>query len=151
MRRRHPSHRQTATLVQLLVSLPTRTISLSTSKGRMWVSNTGTLSLLPKRAPSSAGSLTWVVFGSGHRLCWRSMMALSRWSCTRLTQPTSLTGNTTSRLVDPGRQYRASRAARPCEYYRVRIAEPALTHDSVNWYQRNYPYVWAGARVVTDL
>jgi hypothetical protein len=22
---------------------------------------------------------------------------------------------------------------------------------SVNWYQRNYPYVWAGARIVRDL
>ena len=23
--------------------------------------------------------------------------------------------------------------------------------DSVNWYQRNYPYVWAGARLVKDV
>lgn len=26
-----------------------------------------------------------------------------------------------------------------------------LTWDSVNWYQRNYPYTWAGARLVRDL
>lgn len=26
-----------------------------------------------------------------------------------------------------------------------------LTPNSINWYQRNYPYVWAGARLVRDL
>lgn len=43
------------------------------------------------------------------------MRASSPWSYTRPTQTTSLTGNTTSRLVDPGRRYRASRAGRPCK------------------------------------
>jgi hypothetical protein len=23
--------------------------------------------------------------------------------------------------------------------------------DSVNWYQRNYPYAWVGARLVRDM
>jgi hypothetical protein len=26
----------------------------------------------------------------------------------------------------------------------------SLTIYSVNWYQRNYPFVWAGARMVKD-
>lgn len=25
-----------------------------------------------------------------------------------------------------------------------------LTENSVNWYQRNYPYAWVGARLVRD-
>lgn len=31
------------------------------------------------------------------------------------------------------------------------LREGVLTIGSVNWYQRNYPYVWAGARVARDL
>jgi hypothetical protein len=26
-----------------------------------------------------------------------------------------------------------------------------MTSLSINWYQRNYPYAWAGARLVLDL
>lgn len=78
-------------------------------------------------------------------------LASSRWSCIQATLLTSLTGSTTSRLADRGRPYRASRAVRPCKCFEAIAAETALTDGSVNWYQRNYPYVWAGARVVTDL
>jgi formylglycine-generating enzyme required for sulfatase activity len=31
------------------------------------------------------------------------------------------------------------------------ITDTADHNHSVNWYQRNYPYVWAGARLVRDV
>lgn len=30
------------------------------------------------------------------------------------------------------------------------IHDKRLTRCSINWYQRNYPFVWAGARLVKD-
>ena len=66
-------------------------------------------------------------------------------------QPTSSTRSTTSFLVDPGRHIQGSQDVNLCEYLLpVRFFESLLIQSSVNWYQRNYPYVWAGARVVRD-
>lgn len=44
------------------------------------------------------------------------------------------------------------RVGRPCK---LQVSSPDFTVTnlfySVNWYQHNYPYVWAGARLVRDL
>lgn len=38
------------------------------------------------------------------------------------------------------------------ECHAARVWNILLTYNnSVNWYQRNYPYVWAGARLVRDI
>jgi len=43
--------------------------------------------------------------------------------------------------------------ARLCKLSLVLLPAFMHTHEefSVNWYQRNYPYAWAGARLVRDL
>ena len=59
--------------------------------------------------------------------------------------------STTLSLVDPGRHTLALRAERLCESNLVTVSNGAYWLFSINWYQRNYPYVWAGARLVRDL
>jgi hypothetical protein len=54
-------------------------------------------------------------------------------------------------LVAPGQLILALLDARPCELTLLPTTASMLTGFSVNWYQRNYPYVWAGARMVRDL
>jgi hypothetical protein len=164
---RHHALISTATLAQHLVS--TQKTSSSTLKGRTWASNTGIRFPWSKEGISSAASRIWAVSGNGQVLRWRSMRALSPWSCildiqvsrlparetcklSALKQRTSLTGSTTLPLVARGQPIPASRDARPCEQTRAaRLFARQLTSSSVNWYQRNYPYTWAGARIVQDI
>lgn len=66
-------------------------------------------------------------------------------------QRTSMTTSTMLCLVGPGRLIRVLLAARHCEFMEdVYNMKPPLTSHSVNWYQRNYLYAWAGARLVKD-
>ena len=83
-------------------------------------------------------------------------------------QPTSSTANITSSSVDLGRPTRASPAARLCTFefprshyirsfvhsFRYQQTKSLITSfsiHSINWYQRNYPYAWVGARLVRDI
>ena len=67
-------------------------------------------------------------------------------------QRISSTVSIISYSVDLGQVILASRDAGHCKLSpRCRKTRRFIVLYSINWYQRNYPYVWAGARLVRDL
>ena len=72
-------------------------------------------------------------------------------ACTNTAQRTSSTESTTSPLAVRGPPIHAWLVARHCKFIDASWAINANQDRSVNWYQRNYPFVWAGARIVSDI
>lgn len=108
--------------------------------------------------------------GSGLALYWKSMTGLRLWASTLATQVCRSSSESVwilwlmvrSRLLRQEAQHRArwvvGDAPEGC-WKKVIVSvifTPVETFAdtafaSVNWYQRNYPYAWAGARLVRDI
>lgn len=80
--------------------------------------------------------------------------ALSKAHANYFLQRTSLMVSITLFLEGLGQHIPGLQGGQLCKFIFpsliVRYVPASNVSFSVNWYQRNYPYVWAGARLVRD-
>lgn len=145
----------------------------STSKAVMSASRTGIRHRSLTTAPSCAVKATWEGFGNGRVHLWWSMRDSSPWISTRPIRVSGSSPGHSQRCLDASlilhRYHSAdffdgkhnivlggSWATHPRVAGRKSLFVlpsqllwfSSLICNSVNWYQRKYPYAWCGARLV---